>query len=121
MKAIRVFQAMVVMVTGAATGFGVCAGCNEVSERAAAKAAVTAAPVVVAVPQQAPLRSAELPRRSSLHRACRDGSKKRSMRSTRQSSSSLTIPSCGGVPAPCPQLFKRLCRDSCSAQWQDQR
>lgn len=54
MKAIRVFQAMVVMVTGAATGFGVCAGCNEVSERAAAKA-VAATPVVVAVPQQAPV------------------------------------------------------------------
>jgi hypothetical protein len=40
MKLIRLVQAGVVMVLGGATGFGVCAGCNAVSERDGTRAAV---------------------------------------------------------------------------------
>jgi hypothetical protein len=53
MKLIRLVQAGVVMVLGGATGFGVCAGCNAVSERETAKvvaAAPSTAPRNVAVP-----------------------------------------------------------------------
>lgn len=58
MKLMRVFQAAMVMVAGAATGFGVCAGCTAVGERGAgqrAEAVAGEAPSEVATPRQVPV------------------------------------------------------------------
>lgn len=58
MKSIRVLRVAVVMMAGAATGFGVCSGCSAVSERTSAQreaAEASAAPAARQVPVPMPV------------------------------------------------------------------